>query len=174
MNLSDYFKYSLFANLSFIAWGKKAIIGTQSDPIPRIKGAVEGSRVPENLATQIFDDGQWYIPTANGFVPNDDWGFAANVFVKGNTNEKVLAIRGTEPNFTLFPPSLGADLQGADSEILSYGLALHPAVSLINYMRRRRVRYRPLVWGINCFVKMIDHTVLRCYSQSDSGKWCDA
>lgn len=105
MNLSDYYKYSLFANLSYVLWDP-ANIGTQSDPAPRIKGAIEGFRVPELLATQIFDTDEWYIPTSNGFVPNDDWGFAANVFVKGNSNEKVLAIRGAETNTSLFPIDL--------------------------------------------------------------------
>ena len=131
MNLSDYFKYSVFANLSYIKWGEKASIGTQSDPRPRIRGAVEGFRVPEDLATQIFRDDQWYIPTTNGFVPNDPSGFAANVFVKDNSNEKNLAIRGTETDTSLFP----IDLLSADLyEIPLYGLALHQAVSLINYV----------------------------------------
>ena len=136
MNLSDYYKYSLFANLSYILWGEKASIGTQSDPNPRINGAVEGSRVPRLLATQIFRDDQWYIPTSNGFVPNDPSGFAANVFVKGTSNEKVLAIRGTEPDFSFAPLNLlPVDLWPADFyEIARYGLALHQAVSLINYV----------------------------------------
>ena len=128
MNLSGYFKYSVFANLSNIKWGEKASIGTQSDPRPRIRGAFEGFRVPELLATQIFDKDQWYIPATNGFVPNDPSGFAANVFVRGNSNEKVLALRGTEPDFTLFPIGRGTDLHGADYEIASYGLALHQSV----------------------------------------------
>ena len=76
MNLSEYFKYSVFANLSYIKWGEEASIGTQSDPTPRINGAVEGFRVPEALARQIFQRDQWYIPTSNGFVPNDPSGFA--------------------------------------------------------------------------------------------------
>ena len=46
----------------------------------------------QDLNDQDFENklrrDQWYIPTLNGFVPNDDGGFAANVFVKGNNEEK--------------------------------------------------------------------------------------
>ncbi len=135
MNLSDYYKYSLFANLSYVLWDP-ATIGTQSDPRPRILEASRDKAVPEELADQIFRRDKWYIPTSNGFVPNDDGGFAANVFVRGNSNEKVLAIRGTEPDFSFTPLNLvPVDLWPADLyEIARYGLALHQAVSLINYV----------------------------------------
>lgn len=130
MNLSDYYKYSVFANLSYVVWSEQNI-GTQTAPAPRIKAARDFLRVPELLATQIFDDDQWYIPTTNGFVPNDPSGFAANVFVNGkDPKAKVLAIRGTE---TEPPGQILADLLSADAyEIGLYGLALHQAVSLIN------------------------------------------
>ena len=76
----------------------------------------------------MFLRDQWYIPTTTGFVTNDPWGFAANDFVEGNSTEKVLAIRRTGPNFTLLPIGFGTDLQGADYEIATYGLALHQTV----------------------------------------------
>ena len=131
MKLSDYYKYSVFANLSYVVWSEQNI-GTQTAPAPRIKAARDFLRVPEALARQIFQRDQWYIPTTNGFVPNDPSGFAANLFVKGNTAEKILAIRGTE---TDSPGQFLADLLSADLyEIPLYGLALHQAVSLINYV----------------------------------------
>jgi len=136
MNLSDYYKYSVFSNLSYVVWSK-ANIGTQSDAAARIDAARDFLRVPENLARQIFRDDQWYIPTTNGFVPNDPSGFAANVFVNGkDPKAKILAIRGTETDFSFIPLDLlPVDLWPADLyEIARYGLALHQAVSLINYV----------------------------------------
>ena len=82
----------------------------------------------QNFENNVRRD-QWYIPTSNGFVPNDDGGFAANVFVKGNSNEdeKVLAIRGTETDFSFTPLNLlPVDLWPGDFyEVARYGLALH-------------------------------------------------
>ena len=87
------------------------------------------------LGQEIFIHQGWTIPS---FYANDSTGFAANVFSKEGTNEKVLAIRGTEAGLG-YPLQTITDLVAADlAEIGLAGLALNQAVSLFNYVQRLR------------------------------------
>ncbi|MGH8120600.1 MAG: hypothetical protein ACRESK_08310, partial [Gammaproteobacteria bacterium] len=87
------------------------------------------------LGQDIFIDQNWSV---SSFQPNDATGFAANVFSKTGTNEKVLAIRGTEAGLG-FPTQTLADLVAADlDQIGLMGMALEQAVSLFNYIQTLR------------------------------------
>ena len=128
MNYSSYYKYSWFADLSYVIWDSLNI--ANADAI--VKASQNAKRIPPNLGTKIFKTDGWKIPSASqgGFYTDDPiTGFAANLFVNDQTKEKVLAIRGTEPNTV---DILQADLL----EIGLIGVALSQAVSLFNYVMR--------------------------------------
>ena len=113
MKLHDYYTYSWFSNLSYVLWDN-GNIGTESSSFSRVDAANRALRAPTDLATKIFALDQWYIPTLGGFESNDAFGFAANLFVNSKTNEKVLAIRGTETDglFGVFGAQTIADFRG--------------------------------------------------------------
>ena len=135
MKLHDYYTYSWFSNLSYVLWDN-GNIGTELTFAPRVEAAFNAKRAPRDLATKIFLEDKWYIPTLGGFEPNDSFGFAANLFVNSKTNEKILAIRGTEFD-GVFGEQAIADLYKTDLDILAgFGLALYQAVSLLNYVLR--------------------------------------
>ena len=103
-----------------------------ANPVALRNAANNAQRVPNAVADKIFTIDGWRIPSASqgGFYTNDPiTGFAANLFVNDQTKEKVLAIRGTEPNTV---DILQADLL----EIGLIGVALSQAVSLFNYVMR--------------------------------------
>ncbi len=96
-------------------------------------------RVPLAVANQTFLNGSreaagqpvWTIPTG-GYYGNDGVGFAATLFQRGT--EKVLAIRGTEPD--VLTGEFSRDLLEADlKELGEYGMAISQAVSLFNYVQ---------------------------------------
>ncbi|TAJ95665.1 MAG: hypothetical protein EPO31_01285 [Gammaproteobacteria bacterium] len=143
MTFTDFYKYSWFSNMAYVLWDE----GNTTDPAATIIAANDQKRIPNDpastllqLGTEIFINQGWTIPS---FYPNDAVGFAANLFVNANTNEKVLAIRGTEFDSTAYPLEIGEqtylDLLDADiTEIGSTGLAIRQAVSLFNYIQRLR------------------------------------
>lgn len=127
MNLYDIQKYSWFANLAYVPWDNSTRSGSRES----IAAAANAERAPVSLGTKIFDTLGWTI--APDPQQNDAAGFAANLFVNGG--QKVLAIRGTEPDGY----QLVADLLQADvADIGTYGLSLHQATSLFNYVQRLR------------------------------------
>ena len=132
MNIQDYYKYSLLSTLAYVDWRRRNNLTTaelieDANNAPRIPGVNGG--VIDTLGEKIFS------PTSAGrqgwqvadFQPNDAAGFAASLFVNSDTGEKVLAIRGTEPNLSLniFGSEIVKDLFNADfHEIGEYGMAV--------------------------------------------------
>src|SRR3989304_2459056 len=135
MTLGEFYKYSWFSNMAYVLWDD---LKTQ-DADAIIRAANSENRVPGDpdsteltLGQEIFINQSWTIPS---FHENDDSGFSANLFVNESTNEKVLAIRGTEAGLGI-PVQTYLDLLSADiTEIGTIGLALHQAVSLFNYIQ---------------------------------------
>jgi len=96
MNILEYYEY---AKLSAAAY--TVLDGKLLADIAKLANGQE--RVPEAVANQNFLNGSreaagqpvWTIPPG-GYYGNDSVGFAATLFQRGT--EKVLAIRGTEPD----------------------------------------------------------------------------
>jgi Ca2+-binding RTX toxin-like protein len=135
MTLKDFYKYSWFSNMAYVQWSstntsdKPTIIATASDP--------DVARIPTTLGDYIFNQRGWSISTKS-IYENGSSGFAANVFSKEGTNEKVLAIRGTEAGLG-YPVQTVLDLGLADlGEIGFLGLAMNQAVSMFNYIQQLR------------------------------------
>ena len=136
MNIQDFYKYSWFSTLAYVDWRDIS----QTDYREAIKDANNANRLPGNVNTPGIDtlgEKIFQSVTQGGegwkvtdFHPNDSSGFAASLFAKEGSHEKVLAIRGTEP-FTFPPTDLIADLH----EIGEYGMAISQAVSLFNYVQ---------------------------------------
>jgi len=142
MNILSFYRYSWFSTLAYVNW---RAISIDTDAFQRpIEDANTATRVPGNVAdTAVNTLGEKiFAPRSDGgegwkvadFQPNDASGFAASLFTKGDTNEKVLAIRGTEPDVNPYLDLLKADL----NEIGAYGMAISQAVSLFNYVQRLR------------------------------------
>lgn len=128
MTLLEFYQYSGFSNMAYVKWSS---LNTNNSGEMR-DAANSANRVPTSLGNIIFNENQqnWTVPS---FYQNDSVGFAANVFEKAGTNEKVLAIRGTETD----DGQLTLDLLKADfKEIGTMGLAISQAVSLFNYIQR--------------------------------------
>ena len=124
MKSSDLYKYSWFANAAY----------AELDPFNtsdanQIVDTVDTARlIPDVLGNTIFKQATsgvvWSIPS---FHPGDGSGFAANVFASGD--EKILAIRGTEPK----SEQIYLDLLQADLiEIGIIGCSLSQATSMFN------------------------------------------
>lgn len=125
MTLTDSLTHAYFAALSYVQF---------SDPSSRdrsISDTVAAQVLPRSTAEYLFENGGWFIAH---YIPNDISGFSASVLSNG-TN-KVLAIRGTEPNAGLdvYQDLLRADL----AEIGVLGVAATQAVALFNYVQRLR------------------------------------
>ena len=133
MLTKEWYKISIFSNLSYVRWDAENLINKDG----MINAVIDARRLPSSVATPLFKGTDaWTIPS---FHPNDDTGFAANVFQKGN--EAVLAIRGTEVNLIEALPFVEgpgmADLLDADMhDIRVYGFALDQTVGLFNYVMR--------------------------------------
>jgi len=171
-NFLNYYEYAKLAAASYILLDGKGVSGATIAGL-----SDELKRLPKALADQTFDknsllakaSGQavWEIPTSttldvngqplNGYHGNDAEGYAATLFQRTNANgvtEKVLAIRGTEPD-----NDIGSDLFKADlGQIGFLGLAMGQAVSMINHINRLRADTQTDVpqYSLN-------------YSQSDPG-----
>lgn len=131
----DYYEYAKLASASYVDLDGKPLVGANV-----ALQANEQERLPLDLANQTFDPSKsnglpvWTIPSG-GYYGNDPEGFAATFFQRTNSDgsiEKVLAIRGTEPDFSLSGDLLKADI----GQIGFLGLALGQAVSMVNYIRR--------------------------------------
>ncbi len=147
MTIQEFYTYSWFANLAYVDWGPAAVgldknanlAATQAildaNNVDRIPGNVDFTNL-DSLGEKIFlpvtDGGEgWRVAS---FEENDpDTGFSASLFVNEATGEKVLGLRGTEPE----GDQLLRDLIQADlTEIGFVGMAVTQAVSLFNYVQR--------------------------------------
>lgn len=143
MNIQECYTYSWFSSLAYVDWNPAAVGLDKNQAAAAsqaIKDAQNANRIPgadggpvDTLGEKIFrpDGLGWRIAD---FQPNDAVGFSASLFVKQDTQEKVLAIRGTEPTSEPFRDLLKADIH----EIGEYGMAISQAVSLFNYVQRLR------------------------------------
>jgi Ca2+-binding RTX toxin-like protein len=132
MNFLEYYEYAKLSAATYTV-----LDGELLADIARLANVQK--RVPEAVANQTFVAGSeqaagqpvWTIPPG-GYYGNDSVGFAATLFQRGT--EKVLAIRGTEPD--LLTGELNRDLLKADLRQLGeYGMAISQAVSLFNYVQ---------------------------------------
>lgn len=129
-NFIDHYEYSKLATAAYVDL-------TSLDGAAIAAAANSAKKLPEALANQTFDsrksEGQpvWTVPVG-GFHGNgaSGFGFAATLFEK--SGQKVLAIRGTEPEANGGQDLFQADLAG----IGILGLAASQAVEMINYIRR--------------------------------------
>ena len=131
MKIREFYQYSWFANLSYVLWSDESWNPTWN-PDKAIRDANGAKRVPGNTTTpgttdtlgeKIFVQDKWQIAH---YTPDDGAGFSATFFAKGNTNEKVLAIRGT--NATDSAGQFILDLLTADlGQIGVIGMALTSA-----------------------------------------------
>ncbi|MCW8962772.1 MAG: hypothetical protein OQL16_03170 [Gammaproteobacteria bacterium] len=147
--ITDYYKYSQLATAAYIKLDGKITTNGEIAVQDIIAEANSQGRLPISLAEQLFDSSQqsngqpvWTIPTGDYYYGNDDFGFAATLFRKGDENpsgnEMVLAIRGTEgtisrDNFDqVYLDLLKADL----AQIGFIGFALEQTLSMVNYIER--------------------------------------
>lgn len=133
MSATEWYQSAIFANLSYVRWTADNTFVNQGI----VDAAADSKRLPRAVGELLFKgDDAWTIPS---YYPNDDSGFAANVFQ--NDTETVLAIRGTEANLIEALPFVGdtglQDLFRADLvDIGIVGFALEQTVSLANYVMR--------------------------------------
>ncbi len=125
MNISEFYKYSWFADLAYVEWNDSNRNGDFA-----VDAAVDAERAPQKLAEKIFKDYNENYSVLSHH-PNDDSGFKASLY--GNGSEKILSICGTEPE-SLYNSE---DLLNADlADIGGYGVAINQAVSMFNYIMR--------------------------------------
>lgn len=113
------------------------------DPVTlRNKASGEPSpRMPTSLGNQFFLTDGWRVvsdprhpPGANGSHNDPNSGFAATLFQRGTTGEKVLSIRGTDPDNS---GQINLDLLRTDLyEIGILGIAISQTASLFNLVQR--------------------------------------
>jgi Lipase (class 3). len=134
-SILDYYEYAKLATAAYIN-----LDGMSLDATTVASQANTQERLPSKLAEQAFirnpesNPNPWAI-SSGGYYGNDAEGFAATLFQRTQADgsvEKVLAIRGTEPDFSLTGDLLKADL----GQIGFLGLAMGQVVSLVNYVRR--------------------------------------
>ena len=95
MTLSEFYEYSWFANMAYVLWSEtntnnREEMRDAANSANRVPGTAEDAF---SLGQEIFINQGW---TVTNFKEDEGTGFAANIFEKEGTNEKVLAIRGTE------------------------------------------------------------------------------
>lgn len=119
MNIVEYYEYAKLAAAAYVNMDAYAAGFTDTQFASEVNKE-PAPRVPLAVAKQTFDSGSseaagqpvWTIPTG-GYYGNDSVGFAATLFQRGT--EKVLAIRGTEPD--LATGQLSLDLLKADLQV---------------------------------------------------------
>lgn len=132
----EYFEYAKLATAAYVDLKDVPQVNSLYVGAQLAAAADRDERVPIALARRMFDPNQggaevWTV-RADGYIGNDAVGFAATLFERGG--EKVLAIRGTEPN-----AQGGLDLKQADlAGIGLLGMSLPQAVSMVNYVLRLR------------------------------------
>ena len=144
LTFRDYYKYAQLATAAYVDLSTLSLF----DDASLIKIANEGdphgpARMPLALATQFFNstsgwvvlgDPRYLLPDGSESHDDPSSGFAATLFKNVSTGEKVLAIRGTDPER---PGQLAKDLIEADfEEIGGLGIAIHQLVSLFNMVQR--------------------------------------
>lgn len=133
MNIKDIYELSWFSNMAYVGWND--VNSLNKDRMILEAGSDDAQRIPLALGGQIFVRDNWEVTDIH---PNDENGFAGNVFDNGD--KTILAIRGTEIDASLLPPSIGdqtfLDLLDADiQQIGLVGLAIDQCVSLFNYVQ---------------------------------------
>ncbi|MEO8629480.1 MAG: hypothetical protein ABI612_15470, partial [Betaproteobacteria bacterium] len=144
MTIANYYKYAALSTASYIRIGMKLANSDQlASGKPLIEGAVFAAeadnqdRIPLSLAQYLFNPAnKYHVPIwevrsyTGGDIPGstDKTGFAATLFEQNG--EKVLAVRGTEPNFDDRVDLVEADL----AAIGILGMSLPQAVSMVNYI----------------------------------------
>ena len=147
MSLIDYYKLASLATAAYVRLGE--------DVAPGTAGAVGGAtlvnranaqgRLPSSLAESMFlqtNSNAWNLVSYYGgdiSDVSDRSGFGAALFQRGS--EKVLAVRGTEPDRDDNVDLVSADL----GQIGILGLALTQVVSMANYVMRLRAPAGDLV-----------------------------
>jgi len=148
--IADYYEYAKLATGAYTNLDGALLDGARIAILSNEQG-----RLPKRLADKTFNpnenpDPVWSIPQ-NGYRGNDETGFAATLFQKGN--QKVLAIRGTEASsFAPLYFDLVADIAG----IGVIGMALTQAVSMVNYLMRLRTRTDQYVAQIQAHTSLTD------------------
>jgi hypothetical protein len=127
MNISEFYKYSWFADLAYVEWNDNNLFENYA-----VDAAVDAKRAPQALAEKIFLSGKENYSVLS-YHPNDDSGFKASLY--GNGNEKILSICGTETGVGGNVDLLVADIQ----HIGLVGFAFEQAVSMFNYIQRLQV-----------------------------------
>ena len=142
---SDYYKYGVLATACYVRLGdQSAELRTDGATFVAAADRQDDGRIPKVLGEKLFvrsdtNENVWSIlnyyggdiPASQDAVAGDDKsGFAATLFKQGT--EKVLAVRGTEPNADRHWDLLAADL----GEIGILGLALAQVVSMVNLIER--------------------------------------
>jgi hypothetical protein len=136
MNIIEYYEYAKLAAAAYVNMDAYPT-GFTATQFAIEANKDQSPRVPLAVANQTFvydsenNPNPWTIPPG-GYYGNDSVGFAATLFQRGT--EKVLAIRGTEPD--LLTGEFKRDLLIADLRQLGeYGMAISQAVSLFNYVQ---------------------------------------
>ena len=139
MNYGDISRYAWFANLAYVKWEKtnnSADNQYNTDQFKMVDAASKDKdylNTPEALANKIFDEDQLKY-SVTSFQRNTASGFAASFY--SNEEEKILAIRGTEPT-----EQLGVDLLSADLQDIGFrGPALYQAVDMVDYLIRLQAK----------------------------------
>jgi Ca2+-binding RTX toxin-like protein len=144
----QYYKYSTLAAASYVQAGSLTLgHANYGLDFAVLANSQSGGRLPTSLARRLFDPSaavpgvdQWQIIDYYGgdiAGVTEPSGFAATLFQQGD--EKVLAIRGTEPDADRFLglPITGIDVLSADlGQIGIFGLALTQVVAMANYVMR--------------------------------------
>lgn len=154
LNIAEYYRYAELATAAYVRMGGNALDGATF----AAQGALptqSGGRVPLVLGTALFNPADasaqhWNVlnyygndSLSDSIAAADHSGFAATLFQDSVTGEKVLAMRGTEPDqdslFGLPFGFDGVDLLSADlGQIGILSLALTQVVSMANYVMRLR------------------------------------
>ena len=126
MNISEFYKYSWFADLAYVDWDD-----SNKSENKAVEAAIATKGTPQALAEKIFLSENENYSVLSYFANEDsDTGFKASLY--GNGSEKILALCGTEPEDNYSVDLLEADLR----DIRKYGVAINQAVFMFNYIMR--------------------------------------
>jgi len=145
MNIQDLYKYSWFSTLAYVNWRKQSGLSSQeliedasTGPSPRIPGLALGpvDTLGERIFSLTTDGGEgWQVadfhPNEDPRFPNDAAGFAASLFVKTDTGEKILALAVLDPagNLPCARFSIANYFTGGRHPIGRIGLGMRPAAA---------------------------------------------
>jgi Ca2+-binding RTX toxin-like protein len=132
----DYYKYATLATAAYVRMGGRSLDGAT---FANEAGSPDQARLPTSLGTSLFNPEdpaapRWQILSYYGSdareFSDDESGFAATLFQQDE--EKVLAIRGTEPGTDGAVDLFSADL----GQIGIFGIAVTQVVATANYLMR--------------------------------------